>query len=207
MIYFTSDTHYGHKNIVKGSSSWDDTSRCRNFKSLKDHDDFIVNSINNIVKEEDTLYHLGDWSFGGIQNIESFRRRINCLDVHLVLGNHDQHIEANPQNFTHLFSSISHYKEITVKEHKIVLSHWPMKVWHKSHRGSWQLHGHCHDHLRPDEWWTKSKPQERRRTMDVGMDTKGYKPWSFEDLEKIMIKLTKHPDGLDNHSPIKSVED
>ena len=207
MIYFTSDTHYSHKNLVKGSSSWDDTSRCRNFKSIKEHDDFIVNSINSLVGPEDTLYHLGDWSFGGIENIEIFRRRINCIDVHLVLGNHDQHIEANPENFIHLFSSISHYKEISVGGNKIVLSHWPMKVWHKSHRGSWQLHGHCHDHLRPDEWWTKSKPQERRRTMDVGMDTNDYKPWSFDALEKMMLKLTKHPDGLDNHKPLKFEED
>jgi len=207
MIYFTSDTHYSHKNLVKGSSRWDDTSRCRNFKSIKEHDDFIINAINSLVGPEDTLYHLGDWSFGGIENIEIFRRRINCLDVHLVLGNHDQHIEANPENFIHLFSSISHYKEISVGGNKIVLSHWPMKVWHKSHRGSWQLHGHCHDHLRPDEWWTKSKPQERRRTMDIGMDTNGYKPWSFEILEKIMNKLVKHPNGLDNHQPLRSEED
>ena len=207
MLYFTSDTHYSHKNLVKGSSRWDNTSRCRNFKSIKGHDDFIVNSINSLVGPEDTLYHLGDWSFGGIENIEIFRRRINCLDVHLVLGNHDQHIEANSEDFTHLFSSISHYKEISVGGNKIVLSHWPMKVWHKSHRGSWQLHGHCHDRLRPDEWWTKSKPQERRRTMDIGMDTNDYKPWSFEVLEKIMDKLVKHPNGLDNHQPLRSEED
>jgi calcineurin-like phosphoesterase family protein len=207
MIYFTSDTHYSHKNLVKGTSRWEDTSRCRDFKSLKEHDDLIVNSINSLVGQEDTLYHLGDWSFGGIENIEIFRRRINCFDVHLILGNHDQHIEDDPKKFIHLFSSISHYKEISVNDHKIVLSHWPMKVWHKSHRGSWQLHGHCHDHLRPDEWWTKSKPQERRRTMDVGMDTNDYKPWSFEVLEKMMLKLTKHPDGLDNHKPFRSEED
>lgn len=207
MIYFTSDTHYSHKNLVKGSSRWDDVSRCRNFKSLKEHDDFIVNSINSVVGVEDTLYHLGDWSFGGIENIEIFRRRINCLDVHLILGNHDQHIDANPDAFMHIFSSISHYKEISVNGNKIVLSHWPMKVWHKSHRGSWQLHGHCHDHLRPDEWWTRSKPNERRRTMDVGMDTNDYKPWSLETLEKMMDKLVKHPDGLDNHKPFRPGED
>jgi hypothetical protein len=56
-------------------------------------------------------------------------------------------------------------------------------------------------------WWTKSKPQERRRTMDIGMDTNDYKPWSFEVLEKIINKLVKHPNGLDNHQPLRSEED
>ena len=207
MIYFTSDTHYHHRNLISGVSGWSDKSRCRNFESIQKHDDFIVNSINSLVIPEDTLYHLGDWSFGGIENIEIFRRRIKCLNVHLVLGNHDQHIEANPDNFMHIFSSISHYKEISIGGNRIVLSHWPMKVWHKSHRGSWQLHGHCHNNLRTDEWWTKSKPQERRRTMDIGMDTNNLKPWSFDELEKIMGKLEKYPSGLDHHQDLRSEED
>lgn len=207
MIYFTSDTHYGHKNIVRGTTSWDDASKCRNFKSVEEHDNFIVNSINSIVGQDDTLYHLGDWSFGGIDNIEKFRRRINCFNVHLILGNHDQHIEKTPEAFIHLFSSISHYKEIDIEGNKIVLSHWPMKIWHKSHRGSWQLHGHCHNNLKTDDWWTKSKPNERRRTMDVGVDTNDYKPWSFDELRKKMEKLVKYPDGLDNHKPLRSEED
>ena len=207
MIYFTSDTHYHHRNLISGVSGWSDKSRCRNFESIQKHDDFIVNSINSLVIPEDTLYHLGDWSFGGIENIEIFRRRIKCLNVHLVLGNHDQHIEANPENFMHIFSSISHYKEISIGGNRIVLSHWPMKVWHKSHRGSWQLHGHCHNNLRPDEWWTKSKPKERRRTMDIGMDTNNLKPWSFDELEKIMNKLEKYPNGLDNHQDLRSEGD
>jgi calcineurin-like phosphoesterase family protein len=207
MIYFTSDTHYHHKNLIRGVSSWPDKSRCRDFDSIQDHDNFIVDSINSIVKETDTIYHLGDWSFGGMENIEKFRYRINCLDVHIILGNHDQHIEASPDNFIHIFSSISHYKEIKISGNRIILSHWPMKVWHKSHRGSWQLHGHCHNNLRPDEWWTKSKPQERRKTMDIGMDTNNFKPWSFDELEKIMSKLGKYPDGLDHHQDLRSEED
>jgi calcineurin-like phosphoesterase family protein len=207
MIYFTSDTHYSHKNLVRGTSRWDDKSRCRDFDTLEQHDNVIVNSINKIVGAEDTLYHLGDWSFGGYENIRRFRHRINCLTVHLILGNHDQNIENNIEAFFGDFASISYYKEIEINGNKIVLSHWPMKIWNKSHRGSWQLHGHCHNHLKPDEWWTKSKPNERRRTMDVGMDTNNYKPWSYSELEKIMDNLTRHPNGLDNHHPLRPEED
>jgi calcineurin-like phosphoesterase family protein len=198
-IWFTSDTHYSHKNLVDSCSEWTDKGRCRKFRSLSEHDDFIVNSINSLVSYEDTLYHLGDWSFGGFQNIRKFRERINCQTVHLVLGNHDEHVEKNTDSCRDVFSSVNYYLELKLNGHFIILSHWPMKIWNKSHKGSWQLHGHCHNNLQPDEWWTKSKRDERRRTMDVGMDTNDLKPWSFEEIEKIMSKLDKYPSGLDHH--------
>ena len=47
------------------------------------------------MKENDILYHLGDWSFGGLNQIWEFRKRLNCKKIHLILGNHDHHIENN----------------------------------------------------------------------------------------------------------------
>lgn len=55
----------------------------------------IIKSINDTVKEDDTLYHLGDWSFGGYHNIWNFRKRIICKDIRFVFGNHDHHIRNN----------------------------------------------------------------------------------------------------------------
>lgn len=200
MIYFTSDTHFGHKNLVKGSSSWSNKSRCRNFKSLEEHDDFLIRSINSVVGPDDVLYHLGDWSFGGFENIGKFRSRIVCQNLHLILGNHDVHIASNREGCQSNFSSVSSYLEISAGGHQIVLSHWPMKIWNGSHKGWWHLHGHCHNNLKPDEWWTKRKPNERRRTMDVGVDTNNFSVWSLEDLARIMKKLNSYPTDLDHHS-------
>jgi calcineurin-like phosphoesterase family protein len=200
MIHFTSDTHFGHKNLVKGSSSWSNKSRCRNFKSLEEHDDFLIRSINSVVGPDDVLYHLGDWSFGGFENIGKFRSRIVCQNLHLILGNHDVHIASNREGCQSNFSSVSSYLEISVGGHQIVLSHWPMKIWNGSHKGWWHLHGHCHNNLKPDEWWIKCKPSERRRTMDVGMDTNNFSVWSLGDLERIMEKLNSYPTNLDHHS-------
>ena len=92
-IFFTSDTHYNHKNICKGVSDWTSTDRCRDFSTVKEMNDAIVDAINSTVGEDDTLYHLGDWSFGGINSIWEFRKRIKCRNIHLILGNHDHHIE------------------------------------------------------------------------------------------------------------------
>lgn len=101
-IFFTSDTHYHHKNIVRGTTNWEDSNggihgkqRTRDFNTLEDHDAALVARINELVGEDDILYHLGDWSFGGIEQVWEFRKKIRCKTIHLRFGNHDHHIEAN----------------------------------------------------------------------------------------------------------------
>lgn len=93
-IFFTSDTHFGHGNISgKNESRW--KSGYRHYPSLHEMNKDLTSQINKIVKPDDTLYHLGDWSFGGIENIWKFRKQIMCKNIHLILGNHDHHIEED----------------------------------------------------------------------------------------------------------------
>ena len=93
-IFFTPDSHYCHSNLCIGISKWDDKEKsCRNFQTLEEMNELIVKNINDTVGENDILYHLGDWSFGGIENIWEFRKRINCKNIYLVPGNHDYHIK------------------------------------------------------------------------------------------------------------------
>lgn len=102
-IWFTSDTHYHHKNIVRGVTEWAgdpakgaaSVQRTRDFKTLEEHDDTLVKNINAVVKPDDILYCLGDWSFGGLEQVWEFRKRLNCRNIHLIFGNHDHHIERN----------------------------------------------------------------------------------------------------------------
>lgn len=177
MNWFTSDTHFGHKNIVRGPSSWENKDRCRDFDTLEEHNQALVDNINACVQKDDTLYHMGDWSFGGIQNIWEFRKQLNCENIHLILGNHDHHIERNSilpncfddaddnlldkppfhygdarddlfrVNAQQLFSSVQHYKEVKMEGTKVILCHYAMRVWNLSHRGSIMLYGHSHGTL------------------------------------------------------------
>lgn len=95
-IFFTSDTHYNHSNICKATTEWKNADDVvRDFNSLSHMNDTIVNNINSVVGENDVLVHLGDWSFGGVEQIWNFRKRILCKNIHLFLGNHDHHIENN----------------------------------------------------------------------------------------------------------------
>lgn len=207
MIWFTSDTHFQHKNIVLGVSEWDDKEKsCRKFATLEEMNELIVKNINDVVKEDDILYHLGDWSFGGIENIWKFRKQIKCKNIILIPGNHDHHIKKNkelPNVFnehlvgfidecpTHDHVSKVYAKElftqvlpeltkITIEKKEIILSHFPLEEWENMDRGSIHLHGHCH-HTKD---YTDLNMYNKR--MDVGMDWEEFRPYSWEEIKEIM---------------------
>lgn len=209
-IWFTSDTHYGHSNIAsKNCSKW--SSGYRSFNSLEEMNNRIVKNINTYVKEDDILYHLGDWSFGGIDNIWNFRKQINCKNIHLILGNHDTHIYNDKElpnvkraevyspilidgkpiggdycdyiNAKGLFTSVQDV--LTVKHGKTTffLSHYAHRVWYGSHKGIIHLYGHSHDNLESNYG----------KSMDVGIDgakriLKEYRPFKLEEIMNIMDK-------------------
>ena len=178
-IWFSSDTHYHHKNIVRGTSSWSDEENdgsshsrqsTRDFDTLEEHDDELVKVFNGLIKPNDILYHLGDWSFGGHEQIKLFRNRLQCKNIHLIFGNHDQHIEPISSPYRELFSSCNHYLELSLKlgtersgkygKTRFCLSHYSHRVWNKSHHGSIHLYGHSHGTL-----------PGFGKSMDVGVDT------------------------------------
>lgn len=194
--WFTSDTHYNHANIVRGTTKWEGSlDRCRDFKTLQDHNDSLVHIFNSLIGPDDTLYHMGDWSFGGKDAIREFRGRLHCKNIHLIFGNHDQHIEPENSEFRSLFSSCQYYKEIKLGGKHFILSHYGMRVWNKSHKGSIMLYGHSHgslDQLQPkftsstwigDGYWIKNY-----KTMDVGVDTNNLMPYSLTQILEIMEK-------------------
>lgn len=192
-IWFTSDTHYHHKNIVRGTTSWD-LSRLdgsshvsvRNFHTLEQHNEALVDNINEVVAKGDVLYHLGDWSFGGEDKICQFYEQLHCENIHLILGNHDHHIERNPNRYP--FLSVQHYKEITIAKQQFILSHYAFRVWNHHHKGSIHLYGHSHGSL----------PQLENRSMDVGVDTNNLMPYNINDILKIMYKRPVHVE--DHHN-------
>lgn len=187
-IWITSDTHFGHTNIVGPEiSSW--KSGYRDFKSLHEMNMALVDGINKYVKEDDVLYHLGDWSFGGVQNILKFRKYIVCKNIHLILGNHDQHIvdkevkfDDTPFNPFELFSSVQDVLHLKLGKTEVFLSHYSHRVWNGSHKGVIHLYGHSHGSI-PDYG----------RSMDVGVDVSykmfgEYRPFNIGDINRIMEK-------------------
>ena len=195
-VFFTSDTHYGHTNICRGVSNWRDENgnilihQTRDFETLEQMNDKIVESINSVVGEDDTLFHLGDWSFGGYDNIEEFRNRIVCKNIHLILGNHDHHIERNKGDIQSLFSSVNQYLRLQVSVYPgtklyagdvdLVLMHYPIASWHNMNDGVIHLHGHIH--------LPSVKKLSQGKAMDVGVDGNNLMPYSLGEIINIMDK-------------------
>lgn len=188
-LWLTSDTHYHHKNICRGVTSWRTKDgnvpekQTRDFATLEDMDNTIVENINDVVSENDVLIHLGDWSFGGFEYVEEFRSKINCKNVHLILGNHDHHVERNKHNVRSLFSSVHQYLTLEVKLsqprvsndfYKFVLMHYPLCSWNGMNDGVFHLFGHVH--------LPKDKARMNGRSMDVGMDGNDLMPHEIRDV-------------------------
>lgn len=152
-------------------------------------DDTLIKNINDRVKPGDTLYILGDFSFRG-GDPAKYRARINCKQVHLILGNHDPQSKTGvpKADFVKLWTSVNSLLRIMIDKQKIVLCHYAMRVWQGSHRGTWQLYGHSHGNL-PDDPHAKS--------YDVGVDPNGYAPVSLKEIAAIMEKKVFVP--IDHH--------
>jgi calcineurin-like phosphoesterase family protein len=168
-IWFTSDTHYGHSNITGAKvSNW--KNGFRNFNSVWEMNQALVEGINKYVGEDDILYHLGDWSFGGVHNIIHFRNSLICKNIHLIKGNHDQHIVDKQIKFGEtffnpidLFSSVNQVLEVSHGKHKFFLSHYPHLSWHHAYKGVIMLHGHEHGSF--------NNLNQNTLRMDVGVDS------------------------------------
>jgi len=183
-IWFSSDFHFGHKNITGPKiSTW--TGGYRDFNTIHDMNKTITQTINKYVKPDDTLYFLGDFCFGGHSKTPDYRYLIECQNIHLLKGNHDTHII----DYNTCFSSINDVLTVEHGKHKFFLSHYSHRIWLGSHKGVIHLYGHSHDSI-PDYG----------RSMDVGIDvarriTGEYRPFRIEEIIDMMDKKEiKYPD-------------
>ena len=197
-VWVCSDSHFAHKNICRGVTEWRlpdgsiPISQTRDFNTIEQMNETIVNNINSVVGQDDVLIHLGDFSFGGFENIKKFRDRILCKEIHLILGNHDTHIQNNRDGVQELFTSVNHYTKLMYKFKTFVLFHYPIASYDGLNKGHIHLHGHVH--LPTNLRFGKGKK------MDVGMDgNPTFGVYGMDDIIKIMDKRDISSDMLFDH--------
>jgi calcineurin-like phosphoesterase family protein len=152
----------------------------------------MIEYWNDVVRPADTVYHLGDLSFG------SFTRTLGVLTqlnghIHLVPGNHDSSKMKRQLEEINLVTIEPPLKVVyPTNTLRIVLCHFPLAVWEGQQRGWLHLHGHSH-----------GRYQGKGLIMDVGTDTHPeHRPYSLEEIELAMAKKdTVSIDGRKVGSP------
>jgi calcineurin-like phosphoesterase family protein len=198
-VFFTSDSHFNHKQKF--------IYEARGYKSVEEHNDALIAKINELVRPQDTLIHLGDFCLNITPpEFNEILARINCNNILYIWGNHNSCIRRYYEDAVrgHLdmvrfngedsnegisvypytvgkLTFLGYYKEIIVNGHMIVIHHFPHLIWNQMQKSAWQLSGHSH-YTNP----TTQIENVNNKILDVGWD--GHcKPLSFPEIQKIMM--------------------
>jgi calcineurin-like phosphoesterase family protein len=210
-VYFTSDTHFNHNQKFIYES--------RGYKSVTEHNDALIHKINEVVRSQDILIHLGDFCLNiTTDEFNNILSRINCQNIIYIWGNHNSCIRKHYEDAVSLhldtvkFSNyndqlnnninvypykvgkltfLGDYKEIIVNGQLIVLHHYPHQIFNGMRKNTWQLSGHSH-YTNP----TTRADSTENKILDVSWDGHA-KPLSFSDIQKIMMH--KSHIKKDNH--------
>jgi calcineurin-like phosphoesterase family protein len=161
-VFFISDHHFGHKNIIDFES--------RPFASVDEMNATMIASWNSVVQKEDLVFHLGDFSYYNREKTKEIVAGLNGYK-HLIMGNHDR---GRGRNWwlDAGFQEVSEYP-IIYKDF-FFLSHEPMYM--NKHMPFVNVHGHIH-----------SQKYEGNHYVNVCVEHWAYKPVSFEEIRDSVV--------------------
>lgn len=179
-IWFVSDTHFGHTNIIKFCN--------RPFSSVKEMDEALINNWNSVVQPNDIVFHLGDFAFASNARWKQLIQILNG-HIYLIVGNHDEIRYPGHQVFD-LFEGVTSQLIIKIDGQAVYLNHYPFLcyggTWRKD--AVWQLYGHVHSgpHCEGKDMsrLTMTFPYQ----YDVGIDNNNYTPISWKQIKEIINK-------------------
>lgn len=133
-IFFTLDSHFYHRNVLKFEN--------RPFDTVEEMNEGLIQAWNSVVSKNDIIYHLGDMVFGGISNWKEILPRLNGK-LRLIRGNHDDSKVVKKLNQEGYFDEY-HDVGCYIKHHKqcMWLSHYPMEIGVRPRK--WSISGHIH---------------------------------------------------------------
>lgn len=186
-IYFTSDCHFGHANIIiyanrpflgrndliPNTNIW--VSEKRKEKRCNEMNEEIIKRWNQKVKPEDLVYHLGDFSFKGSNKALEWEGRLNGKIVHIV-GNHDYNngvktlINVALMQFSNLEVLSQHHPPTIPREIPDYID--------------LVLCGHVHDH------W-KHKFIDGIPVINIGQDVWNFTPVSIDSIYKYYNEIIR----------------
>jgi len=174
-IYFSSDWHIGHKNILifdplRGEKfiddplgwgtewwlSWAETEEQKSLdrdpyrnlmkESIVKHDDYIMSQIESL-KETDDLYFLWDlFLLNGTSEIKKMSDRLSKVKCRMHWIVWNHDKDKHIELMKHNFEEVCHQKEIRYQKRKIIMSHYPYETWWGMHKTPPIIHLHWHTH-------------------------------------------------------------
>lgn len=154
MLYLTSDLHFHHKNILDWSKE------TRPWDSVEEMNEGLIEAWNKTVRPNDTIYHLGDFSFSNANKTRPILERLNGNKV-FIWGNHEY---RQNKKLMLEFGEGYDYKEIKHEGDLFCLFHYPIMNWKNRHYGAYHFFGHVHGGY---------KDVNMGRALDVGWDSVG----------------------------------
>ena len=177
MIYFTSDLHFGHTNLIKKGSR-------PQFEKVETMDQTLIKNWNDVVDENDEVYIVGDFCFLSLFPAE-FYLGVLKGKKHLIIGNHDAEWLKKMKYPEKYFSSVRDIAFLQDKEKQITLCHYPWMEW-PGCRGThskpgYMIHGHIHGN-KDHRSYKLIKENKMERILNCSVDINGFRPVTLEEL-------------------------
>ena len=171
MLYFSSDQHFFHHNVINMCN--------RPFADLDEMHHVLINNWNSVVGKLDEVYILGDFSFKGSgAEVNDVLKQLKGKK-YLIRGNHEKYLSDSNFDMT-AFEWVKDYEVISYKDARFILFHYPILEWAHYHRKSIHLHGHVHNnssHISED---TARLSVLGNRAVNVGVDCNNFFPISVK---------------------------
>lgn len=166
-LFFTSDWHIGHKNILTFCE--------RPFKDVEEMQECFIDNYNSVVTNKDEVWFLGDLVLKATnEQIKSYK--LLNGKKHVIWGNHDKKYRRLLEPY---FESAQDYKELKYEKTRLILMHFPIYSWNGMRRGSIHLHGHSHGTLND---LNREMLETGLKRLDVGVDVHNYYPIEFSEV-------------------------
>lgn len=194
-VFFTSDSHFFHENIIHFSH--------RPFNNVDEMNSVMIDNWNSKVPPDGLVFHLGDFAWGGYPKWREIREQLNG-EIILIEGNHDR------KNLTSvgklLFSDVVQQMRICIENRPVWLNHFPFLCYSGTYRDFKGLEFMIFGHVHSGPYAGNSGKDFNRLSMlfptqyDAGVDNNNFTPISWKEVNEKIIRQIEEENDKNNDS-------